>query len=166
MKRVTGTGLKFLKIIHLLLAFMWIGGGLSMLLLLLTTLPMDGHELYMRSLVLKRIDDWLIIPGALGIIISGIVYGVWTNWGFFKHKWISVKWILTIAMVLLGTFLMGPWVNGNVYPIEKMADYTLENKEFFSNVSQTIIWGSIQVLLLLLVVIISVLKPWKTKKRS
>lgn len=163
MGKITGKGVKVLKIIHLLLAFMWIGGGFSMVLLLLTTSPSDSHELYMRSLALKLIDDWLIIPGALGIILSGVVYGIWTNWGFFKYRWITVKWVLTIGMVLLGTFLMGPWVNGNVYPVEKISNYTLDNKEFFNHVMQTILWGSIQVTLLIMVVVISVLRPWKRK---
>lgn len=163
MKKLKGNGIKVLKMVHLLLAVMWIGGGLAMMLLLLTTSPQESHEMYMRSLALKLIDDWLIVPGAIGLLLTGIVYGIWTNWGFFKHKWITIKWILAVFMVLTGTFLMGPQVNGNVYSIEDIPNYTLQNSEFFSNVSQTILWGTIQVVLLVLTVIISVLKPWKGK---
>lgn len=166
MKKITGRGMKVLKILHLLLAFMWIGGAFSMMLLFLTTSPQDSHELYMRSLALQLIDDWLIIPGAVGMLISGIVYGVWTNWGFFKYRWIIVKWILTVVMILVGTFLMGPCVNGNVYPVEDISKYTLDNSVFFRNVSTTIFWGLIQTFMLLFVVAISVLKPWKLRKNS
>ena len=136
-----------------------------MMLLLLTTAPEQNHEMYMRSRVLQLIDDWLIIPGAIGIFLSGIVYGVWTHWGFFKHHWITVKWVLTVVMILLGTFLMGPWVNDNVYPATDISNYTPDNAAFFGNVSKTILCGSIQVAMLIVVIILSVYKPWKAKKK-
>ena len=166
MKKLKGNGMKILKIVHLLLSFMWIGGGLSMILLLFTTSPQEANEMYMRSLTLKLIDDWLIIPGAIGVFLTGIVYGIWTNWGFFKHRWITVKWILTTVMILFGTFLMGPWVNGNVYNVQDISNYTPNNETFFHNVSLTTICGSIQVSILIIVVIISVLKPWKSNKKQ
>ena len=165
MKKISGKGNKILKIAHLLFAFMWIGGAISMSVLLLTTSPQESHELYMRSLALKLIDDWLIIPGAICISITGIIYGIWTNWGFFKHRWVVVKWILNILLMLSGTFLLGAWVNGNVYPVEDISKYTLDNGTFFYNVSQTIIWASIQIFTLFIVVIISVIKPWKVQKK-
>ena len=131
-------------------------------MLLLTTLPtQESHELYMRSLATKRLDDLLIIPGALGCLLTGIIYGIWTNWGFFKHRWLTIKWILTVAAVLFGTFIMGPWVDGNIY--EDVAKYTMENSEFFSNVHNTIVWGGVQIFALLFLIAISVLKPWRSK---
>ncbi|KAA6340389.1 hypothetical protein EZS27_011730 [termite gut metagenome] len=165
MKKFTEKWVKILKIVHLLFAFMWIGGGISIILLLLTISPQESHELYMRSLIIKLIDDWLIIPGALGIVIIGIIYGIWTNWGFFKYKWIIVKWTLTILMAFLGTFFLGTWVNSNVYPVEDISNYTLDNSTFFYNVLQTAIWASVQIFLLLIVIIISVFKPWKQQKK-
>lgn len=144
---------------------MWIGGALAMTLLMVATSPVESHEMYMRSLVLKLIDDWLIIPGAMGILLTAIVYGTSTGWGFFKHKWITAKWILTIFMIASGTFLMGPEVNSNVYPVQDIANYTLENSTFFDNVSQSLFWGSIQLSLLVFTIIISVLKPWKSKAK-
>jgi uncharacterized membrane protein len=164
-KKITGKGLKVLKLAHLLFVVMWFGGGLGITLLLLTTSPHESRELYMRSLTLKLIDDWLIIPGAIGVCISGIVYGIWTNWGFFKHKWITAKWLLTIVMAVLGTFFIGDWVNSNVYSVENISQYTLDNTTFFYNVSQSIIWGIVQMVLLFAALIISVFKPWKSPKK-
>ena len=166
MKKLSAKGVKILKTAHLLFVIMWVGGSFCMALLLLTTSPQESHQLYMRSFVMKLIDDWLIIPGAVCVTITGFVYGFWTNWGFFKHRWIVVKWILNILLILLGTFLLGVWVNGNVYPIEDVSSYTLDNTTFFYNVSQTIIWGFVQIFVLLFIIIISVFKPWKSKKNK
>jgi len=161
MKKLSGTGIKVLKIVHLIFAFMWFVGALGIMLLLTTLSTQESHELYMRSLATKRLDDLLIIPGALGCLLTGIIYGIWTNWGFFKHRWLTIKWILTVAAVLFGTFIMGPWVDGNIY--EDVAKYTMDNSEFFSNVHNTIVWGGVQIFALLFLIAISVLKPWRSK---
>lgn len=163
MKTLSAKGQKLLKVFHLLFNFMWIGGAFSMMLLLLGTNHQESHELYMKSVTLKMIDDWLIIVGASGCVITGVIYGIWTKWGFFKQRWIIVKWILTIFMVISGTYLMGPCVNGNVYPVTEISNYTIENKSFNDNLSQITFWGIIQTILLIITVLISVYKPWKCK---
>lgn len=165
MKTLGVKGLKLLKLLHLLCNFMWIGGGISMMLLLMGTLPQESHELYMKSVALKKIDDWLIITGASGCVITGLVYGIGTKWGFFRQRWITVKWVLTIFMVGTGTFLMGPCVNGNVYNVNDIAKYTLDNTTFWHNVDQIVFWGIIQIIVLFFTVAISVYKPWKKKNK-
>jgi hypothetical protein len=166
MKKLTGNGIKILKMFHLLFASMWFGGGLSMLLLLITLSPQESYEMYMRSLALQKIDDYIVIPAAIACLITGLIYGIWTNWGFFKHRWITVKWILLIIMIMisLGLF-MGPWIDNNVYPITEISNYTMDNKDFFHNIRWSILVGAIQVSFLFFVYIISVFKLWK-KKRS
>lgn len=39
------------------------------------------------------IDYAIVIPGAILAVATGIIYGIFTKWGFFKHRWITVKWI-------------------------------------------------------------------------
>jgi len=164
MKKITNPKLlKSLKVIHLICAFLWMGSACAMVLLLFVLSPTNFHELYMRSLVLKMIDDYLIIPGANGCLLTGIIYGLCTNWGFFRHRWLVVKWVLTIFMIASGTFAMGPCVNGNVYPTEEITRYTLDNAEFFGNIVQVKFWGIIQLLCLLVTVIFSVYRPFKKK---
>lgn len=165
MKTLSNKGQKFLKVLHLLCNFMWIGGAFSMMLLLLGTNPQENHEIYMKSVSLKMIDDWLIIVGASGCVVTGLIYGIWTKWGFFKQPWLVVKWILTVFMVISGTFLMGPCVNGNVYPASDIIRYTTEYEMFQGNIEQITFWGIIQTLLLIVTVLISVYKPWKSKRR-
>ena len=164
MRKLSGNGIKVLKILHLLFAAMWLTGGLCITLLVTTIAPQESHEMYMLALILQKIDDWIIVPGALCCLATGIVYGVWTNWGFFKHRWITIKWIMTVSMILMGIFLMGPWVNDNVYSVSDISKYTMDNTVFFHNNHKTLVFGSIQVFLLIFIVILSVLKPWKAKK--
>lgn len=152
---------------HLFFAILWIGGGLTLVIVLFSVNPASGDELYMKSRIIQIIDDFLIIPGALASFLIGIIYGIWTNWGFFKHKWITVKWILTIAQILFGTFVLGPWVNENVEIASGLRDMAMNDSTLLHNIEMSKIWGTTQVVILVLTfIVISVQKPWKAKKKA
>ena len=63
----------------------------------------SGDELYMALFVYRIIDNAIVIPGAT----LTIIYGVWTNWRFFKQRWIIVKWIVSMLVIIVGTFILG-----------------------------------------------------------
>jgi len=164
MKNLPPKALKYLKLLHLLCAIMWAGGAMALFVVLCSTRPSSPEACYIRSLCARRIDDFLIIPGAVAITLTGVVYGVWTNWGFFKHRWLAVKWALTMALILVGTFVVGPWVNGNVHAPEDIGDYAAHPEAFARNVALTIRWGAVLLAGLLFVVWVSVAKPWAKRK--
>ena len=151
---------------HIFLAFCWIVGGLTLCLLVFTTYPESGDELYMRSRILQIVDDYFIIYGAIGAFVTGLIYSIWTNWGFFKHNWITVKWILILLQMLVGTFVLGPYINNNVEISDRLRDAALTDAEFLHNIKMGLIWGSIQTAFLIVYIWISVQKPWKKKKTA
>ncbi|MDR2921252.1 MAG: DUF2269 family protein [Tannerella sp.] len=166
MKKLNTQEVKILKIFHLFFAFCWIVGGLTLCLLVFITHPESGDELYMRSRILQIVDDYFIIYGAIGALVTGLVYSIWTNWGFFKHPWIIVKWVMIIMQILFGTFVLGPCINNNVILADQLRDAALTDPAFLENIHMTQIWGTVQTLLLLVVIIISVQKPWKKKNNK
>lgn len=163
-RKLKPQGVKILKMLHILSAFCWIVGGLTLCLLVFITHPESGDELYMRSRILQIVDDYFIIYGALGAFFTGLVYSIWTNWGFFKHPWIIVKWIMTILQIAFGTFVLGPCINNNVIIADQFRDAALNDHVFLANIQTTQIWGTIQTALLLAIIVVSVQKPWKKKK--
>jgi uncharacterized membrane protein len=149
--KIGAKGLKALKIFHILMAIVWIGGSLAMMAVMLLTDVNDQSSMLMRAQVLKVIDDYLIIVGAVGCVLTGILYGLFTNWGFFRHRWITIKWLLTVLMVAMGIFAMGPCVNENV---------TATNLAVYQhNVETTLMWGWIPTVLQIVIIILSVWKP-------
>lgn len=164
MKKMGRKGLGWLKIIHLLFASLWIGGAASLLLVMTLSNPAGGDELYAAHAAMKIIDDYVIITGANGCLLTGLVYGIWTGWGFFRQNWLRVKWILLVLQISMGTFFLGPWLNGNVEiaRTERAAAFT--NPAFLDQASLNLFWGCVQILLLAFVYWISVNKPWKKKK--
>ncbi len=164
MPKLKKQGLKILKMVHLLFVVLWIGGAFALTLVLFLVHPETGDELYMKMHIIKIIDDLTIVPGALGNLLIGIIYGVWTKFGFFKQPWITVKWVMTVAQILFGTFVLGPWVEENVEIASTLREGAFNNATFQHNLQMSTIWGSIQLALLLLVLVISVQKPWRRSK--
>ncbi len=165
MKKLGGNGLRWLKIVHLLFVAAWTGGGLSLMLVFFAARPSGGDELYAVNMSLKLIDDYIIIPGANGCLLTGLAYGIWSNWGFFKHKWIAVKWIMTVLQIVFGTFWLGPWLNGNAAIAAAERASALSSPVYIHNHAMNAFWGAVQVSLLFVMVAISVLKPWKDGRK-
>ncbi len=164
MKKLNSKGIKVLKTIHLLLVMMWVTGVLAMATLYLLK-PKSGDELYMVLNIILFIDWVFVIPGAILTVVVGMIYGFFTNWGFFKYRWITVKWIVAILIILAGTFYYSPLLEQSLEIADQTRDAALDNPVIATNTIQTLISSSIQGLALIILVVISVFKPWKKKKK-
>ena len=161
MKKLGVKGKAWLKGFHLFFCCAWIGTGISMLVLTMVKGYMpNGDELYAVNACVKLLDDFIIIPAALGSLITGLLFSLFTNWGFFKFNWVIFKWIATVAQILFGTFWLGPWTNGATAIANAERAQSLTNAQYLYFREMSNYFGSIQVLLLIAVVFISVLKPW------
>lgn len=163
MKKLSPKGIKVLKTIHLLLVMLWVTGVLAMAVLYLLK-SQSGDELYMNLKIILFIDWVFVIPGALLSVIVGIIYGIFTNWGFFKHRWIAVKWIVAVMVILVGTFYYSPLLEEALEIADKMRDEALSNPLVIANTAKALISSTAQGLSLIVLVVISVFKPWKKRK--
>jgi hypothetical protein len=161
MKKIKPGGVKILKMFHIFFAFCWIVGGVALCLLFYVIFPDSGDEVYIHSRIVQVVDDYLIIGGAIGALLTGLIYSLWTNWGFFKYHWISVKWAMIVLQILFGTFVLGPRVNDNVVIAGRLRAAALSDPTFLDNVWVSQVGGTIQLVFLLAVMVISVQKPWK-----
>lgn len=162
MKKLSSKGIKILKTVHLLLVMLWVTGVLAMAVLFLLK-PQSGDELYMTLKITLFIDWVFVIPGALLSVIVGIVYGTLTNWGFFKHRWIVVKWIVSVTVILVGTFYYSPNLEEALEIADRTRDAALNDPVVVANTAKALISSTVQGLALVVLVVISVFKPWKKK---
>ena len=118
-------------------------------------------ELYGINVSMKFIDDFVIIPGAVGCFITGMLYSIFTKWGWFKQRWITIKWAINIFGILSGTFFLGPWLN-SLAPLSKAGGINVLTDPVYIN-NKHMLWylGTFQVATLIFAVFISVIKPWK-----
>ena len=124
-----------------------------------------GGTLHGIDVSMKFIDDFIIIPGAFGSLITGLIYALFTNWGFFKYRWITVKWIINVGGILFGTFYLGPWLNSMPLISAKLGLEALSDPAYLYNKTMNSWFGPVQVATLIFAAFISVLKPWKKARK-
>ncbi|MEI8306044.1 MAG: hypothetical protein WCF99_03150 [Chloroflexales bacterium] len=165
MKKLGVTSRAWLKGVHVLFTAAWVGAAMCMILIHFASRPTNGSEVHGALAALKLIDDWIIIPSAIGSMLSGLLISWLTPWGFFKWRWVTVKWIGTVAVMLFGTFFLGPWLNG-MEAMSAANPQALQDPAFLSSRQLMSLSIGPQLLLLLFMVLISVLKPWKKSTRA
>ena len=159
-------GMKWLKILHILLAILFLGGILSSLTLTLWLDLSAFAEVYVTYRNLLLISDHVVRYGAQGTLLVGVVYGAFTTWGFFKHRWLTVKWIIFTIQTVLGIFLVDHLMVANMALLKSEGSAALRDPIFLHNhlFRQTIV--VVQIVLTLLILIISGLKPWRAKSST
>jgi len=164
MKRIGAAGRKWLNGTHIFFASAWMGAAICLTLLRLLTwtndVQADGDILYAVNVALKLIDDAVIIPAALGTLLTGLLISIYTPWGFFRHRWVTVKWAVTVLAILFGTFFLGPWVNELTSLTDEFRTVSVVESRFQVLMMHHTLWGGIQTTILIATVFISALKPW------
>jgi len=165
MPKLQARGLKWLKGFHMIAVSCWIGGAVALLsLYFLKNGVDDGAVLYGINQSIHHVDmAVVVIPGAFGCLVTGLIYSSFSNWGFFKHTWISIKWFVTVSAILFGTFFLGPWETNMMEISAKIGMSSLSDSEYLYNEKMNLIFGTIQVLVLMITIFISIFKPWKSR---
>jgi len=146
---------------HIGFAALWTGTVLSMFLLSFrNALSVNADALYTLNAAITLLDDYIVIPSAIGSVITATFLCWTTNYGFTKFYWVIVKWILTTGLVVFGTFWLFPWGNvaEQISAQEGLQAFT--NPVYFFDAKGVLVGTIVQVLFLLLIIGISVLKPW------
>lgn len=166
MKQLSITGQKTLKFVHITFASLWLSS-----VIILAVLPFlfskitDGGELYMYTLVYFVIDMFVLTPAASITLITGFIYSVFTKWGFVKHGWLIYKWIITLAIIIAGTFYLGPMVE-NFLEIADIKRIGALQDAYYMKANSIGLWAAIiNTLLLVGAVAVSIYKPWKNIRR-
>lgn len=167
MLKLGATGQKWLKGLHLIAVASWIGGGISLLVLyFLKPGVTDGGVLYGINQAAHHVDRWVVVvPGAFGCLLTGLVYSLCTGWGFFKHGWVVVKWVVTLSAIAFGTACLGPWERAMMAISGRLGMDAVTDAAYLYNEEMNFTWGWIQVAILVVTVFVSIFKPWKNLKK-
>jgi uncharacterized membrane protein len=168
MPKLKAKGLKWLKGFHLIAVTSWVGGGVALILLyFLKDGVTDSGVLYGINQSIHHVDmAVVVIPGAFGCLLTGLIYSSFSNWGFFKHNWMIFKWIVTVTAILFGTFFLGPWETAMMEISGKIGISSLSDPAYLYNQKMNLVFGALQVLVLMITVFISIFKPWKSGKKG
>ncbi|WP_228024074.1 hypothetical protein [Synechocystis salina] len=152
---------KWLLSAHIGFAALWTGAVLSMFLLSLRNMsPSSGDELYTLNAAINLLDDYIVIPAAIGSVLTATALCWTTNYGFTKFYWVITKWVLTTGLVIFGTFWLFPWGNQAEQISDQVRLQALNSAVYAFDAKGVLIGTLTQAIFLIIIIGISTLKPW------
>ncbi|AKN31375.1 FMN-binding protein [Clostridium carboxidivorans P7] len=152
---------KLLKAVHIILAASVLGGLISILSLLLLkqTKNFQGNT-FPIDLGILKIFTWAVNYAFLILLITAFVYSLFTEWGFVKYRWITLKWFLVLIIFAMTWVGFGPSING----MTSISDIGLNNSvmksEYLNFQNKALIYTSIELCIMILIALISIFKPF------
>lgn len=156
-------GLKILKMLHILMIVLFLGGILSSFALLLKTDLSNFEEVYASYKIFNLISDDVVKIGAQGTILLGALYGFFTRFGFVKHKWLAVKWLLFIIQTFIGILVVDKLMVANTALLNAEHVSALTDPTFLHNHFLRLYVVIAQIGLTLFALVLSVLKPGRSR---
>lgn len=163
MWKVGADGLKWMKILHLVLIVLFLGGIVSSYALTLNLDLSNFEEVYRTYKGLGILSEEVVKIGALGTIGLGLVYGFFTRWGFVKHRWLAVKWVLFIVLTFVGVLVVDRLRVTNLALLESGKAAALGDPVFAWNHQVRQYTVGAQIAITLAALGISVGKPWRNR---
>lgn len=161
MKKLAGMYLTILKTFHLLFIGIYFGGLLATQIIL--RLLISGSSISdsgTHELILYRLDSIMIYFSLLGLATTSIIYGLFTNWGIMKHRWLIIKWLLLLILGGIYIIVYSPAINGIVSLSSGGINSDDTKKLYESLVQKSSHSGIILLLLVLTIFFISTIKPF------
>lgn len=148
--------MRWLYASHLLTISIWFGSVVCIYVLaIICFFHLNEAEFLTAAPLIPELYRRMVLPAALLTIIQGILYGVCTNWGFFKHKWVAVKWGL-VVLTGLCTGLGGIGQMFSVLAKVGKAGYAAG----WADGWLVLLYMSLQLLFMLIMILLSVFKPF------
>ena len=102
--------------------------------------------------------------GAYGSLFTGLAYSLCTNRGFIRHKWVILKWVITLSMIIYGDIVLGPWSASLLEVAGSMGLEALQDPDFLYTYRLHMRVLIIYILLFIVSTAISVYKPWELQE--
>ena len=167
MPKLTVKQQKLLKTFHLIAVAVWFTSVVTMLAI--TTLAdglQDGGAFAMVHKVYHFVDFNLLTPAAVLTLLTGLIYSMFTRWGFFKHGWLIYKWIVTVGIIIWGTVHLGPVCTEIMETTEHLQLGALNDPGYLADWRLGFWAGISNAILLLGAIVFSTFKPWKNIRRK
>lgn len=142
---------------HVTFSIGWLGSVVAYLALAAGGLAGKDAELARSAYVSMELIGWsVIVPLSLATLVSGLLQSLGTEWGLFRHYWITVKFLLAAVGSLI--LLLHMNVVGQMSGIARTT--TLSVGDFSEIRIKLVVHAAGGLLLLMAATILSFYKPW------
>jgi hypothetical protein len=152
---------KLVLTIHVVVSVGWIGIEAGLLALGLTGLyTRDPEVLRAAYIAIGLFGGIFVVPASIGTLVTGVLLSVGTPWGLFRHYWIVAKFVVTVALVAGGIFVLNQKLQEAAARVSGVPINTLTSADVGTLRFQIIAAVSVALLLLVTATTLSVYKPW------
>lgn len=146
-------------VVHVVASASWLGLTLGLLALGITA-GSTGSAVTVEASVraMKLFADWLLLPVAFLTLVSGLVLALGTPWGLARHRWVYVKFWVTLATTTATVFALRPGVNSAVGAVAAGGPLPDAGDVLFGPI--------VSLSAYVFMTVISILKPWGLTRRG
>jgi hypothetical protein len=88
--------------IHLTFSVGWIGAVIAYLALDIAAVLSTDREMVRAAWIGMELTGWfVIVPLAVGSLLTGLVMSLGTTWGLFRHYWVLISFVLTTGATII-----------------------------------------------------------------
>lgn len=156
---------KVLKWIHITCVAFSTGGLVSILILLFLKRQFGADDnLFLIDLSVFHLFNSAVTYYFYGILFTGLLYSLFTKWGFVKHYWIIFKWISVLILFVLIWVWVGPAINGSAALSEGQFFFEGAKSQYLDYSLQGLLFTAAVTIILFVLILVSVFKPWGQRK--
>ncbi|MEV0847225.1 DUF2269 domain-containing protein [Streptomyces sp. NPDC049954] len=93
-------------VVHVVTSVGWLGLTLGLLALGINGLSGPPDQVHASYLAMALFTDWLLPVISLASLISGVLLALGTPWGLLRHRWVAVKFWVSIAATTASLFAL------------------------------------------------------------
>ena len=94
---------------HVTFSVSWLGAVASFLALAVAGLASANEQTVRSAYLSMDLVGWLVIvPLCFASLLTGLIQGLSTPWGLFRHYWVLLKLVVTVALTILLVVHMQP----------------------------------------------------------
>lgn len=160
MKRLSEKSEKTLKVIHLLSMSIWFTSLLIMFVVGIMLPNAETNEAFYFGHYINYIIDFMITtPAAILTFLTGLIYGIFTKWHVPKNTWLKYKVAITLLLIILGTFWLGPLLREITEEVKLHGLSLLSTQSYITDASIVTWFSLVNSLLLVIAFFLSTFKP-------
>lgn len=146
-------------VVHVVASAGWLGLTLGLLALAVTAAT-TGSAVTVEASVraMKLFADWLLLPVAFLTLVSGLVLALGTQWGLARHRWVYVKFWLTLATTTATVFALRPGLGSTVAAVAAGGP--------LPDATDLMMGPIVSLSAYVFMTVISILKPWGLTRRG
>ncbi|MGI5439645.1 DUF2269 domain-containing protein [Streptomyces shenzhenensis] len=147
-----------LLVVHVTASASWLGLTLGLLALGITAATTGQVAAVMASVrSMGLFADRLLLPVALATLGSGLVLSLGTPWGLARHRWVWIKFWLTLATTAATAFALRPGVHAAAAAVAGGP---------LPDAGAVLTGPGVSLAACVFMTVISVLKPWGPTRRG